>query len=687
MRDQGLRTLYLPSLSGLHSRIYQFKRLLSTLSPTLVDHFQNLGVELAYLSQWFLTIFATTCPLEILFRIYDVMLAESANEVIMCVALAVILRNEAKLLEMTELEDVVKLLLSNDLWEEYEGQADRLIEEVTTVQRVATREVLEKLHERFIAETEVEGAGKTVRSLGFGQSFQLKASKFLDGLWAPSTKSASLSPEAPQFEGSPGFLRRSASKQSLATLNSISGASGTDTLASTDSYTSTAPTEIEGGLERRKSNRTIHREDKRMHEQVEDLLLAMSEVQRQHADTIAELQNEQKAKEELESRLADLVKLLRKKDAVDAVTRQRRRTLPGRILHKRASSVKDVVDDKRGDLQRIVESVKDTSDGPLQDSLTQLSIVLDAEEEISKRLSDEDKAADDRVAAAEARAHALEAELTRAQRKHVRTRSQLHNQSMQSMHTKLQAFRLEQKAGRAKSSGGLRFPVVPRRLSGYRNWQQQQQQQAANTQQDSQSANPSRRSSLDLIGLPTIATGVDLTQTSGQRFSEPISRDNRPRAGTFSKRTSSLAAQAVLSTPAHQPPAEEALLVELVAAKTREATAILERDEMKQQLDRMRRLLDAQAAEAQAKLDSVEKMMAAQMEAHAAELRAARNNPTPGGIASLSSSRATTGGVEIGNRSPRQSPVGTPELVAPKSGGWFWGGRRTASTSTAALKG
>src|ERR1700744_1360456 len=117
MEHYDLRTSFLPSLSGLHMSIFQFSTLLKQHHPELSEHLTNLGVEPAYLSQWFLSCFAVNCPLSMLFRIYDVIFAEGANETVMRVALALMRRNETRLLSCTELEDVMQLLLSRGLWD------------------------------------------------------------------------------------------------------------------------------------------------------------------------------------------------------------------------------------------------------------------------------------------------------------------------------------------------------------------------------------------------------------------------------------------------------------------------------------------------------------------------------------------------------------------------------------------
>src|SRR5690554_6897658 len=70
MEHYDLRSCFQPDLAGLHVRIYQFQELLRHNFPILSAHLDDLRVDPAYVSQWFLSFFAVTCPLPMLFRIY-----------------------------------------------------------------------------------------------------------------------------------------------------------------------------------------------------------------------------------------------------------------------------------------------------------------------------------------------------------------------------------------------------------------------------------------------------------------------------------------------------------------------------------------------------------------------------------------------------------------------------------------
>jgi hypothetical protein len=382
MHNHGLRDSYSQSLTGLHSRIFQFQELLTPIAPKLVAHLKNLGVEFAYLSQWFMTIFATTCPLETLFRVYDVVLAEGADETIMRVALALILKNEQKLLAMAELEDVLQLLLSREMWEPYENDPDLLIEEVTTLfKQVVTREALSKLAKQFTKQAERGSGDKTVRALGFTSTYG-NAFKLFDFWSAP--KSGSLSPSV--------ALRRKASGQSLSTLNSMSG-SGADSLASTDSYASTAPTDIDNDFGRdsatpTKPHRSFISQDRNLHEQVEGLLIALSQVQREAAQTAADLQREKARRIRGQEIVGDLLELFRERTSVKTTQRrQRRTTLPSRIGLEKTKEELTALKRQSNFVRSVTQSIiagsgpgHDTDAG-LHSSLLKLCALFDDEED------------------------------------------------------------------------------------------------------------------------------------------------------------------------------------------------------------------------------------------------------------------------------------------------------------------
>ncbi|KOS18267.1 EVI5-like protein [Escovopsis weberi] len=267
MERYDLRSCFLPDLSGLHVRIYQFRELLRLNLPALWSHMEDLQVETAYVSQWFLSFFAVTCPLPMLFRIYDVIFAEGACETLMRVALSLMRKNEARLLSCTEMEDVMQLLLSRGLWDCYHYNADEFVHDFVSLSNVVTREKLSHLEQDY--RESLVATTNAVRT----SDITTAATRFLGRIWAPSSSSSGSPKTATLTPGRPlSMLRRSASKQSLAsTLNSIEASS------------------------------------------IEDLLTALSEMQRNHALLTHELQREREEREEDRKAVQALLDGLRKK--------------------------------------------------------------------------------------------------------------------------------------------------------------------------------------------------------------------------------------------------------------------------------------------------------------------------------------------------------------------------------------
>lgn len=305
-------------MSGLQLRMYQFQQLLSIHLPGLAVHLHNLGIQPTYAAQWFLSFFAVTCPLPMLLRIYDVIFAEGAPETIMRVALSIMARNEKKLMASSEFEDVMQMLLARGLWDAYGCNANDLVEDFVGLSGVVTRETLSDLEKKF---TETHSDNKDVKiSLAsptpVEKVIQQSATTFLGRLWGGSTPQThvTLSPPAPRPTSNSqptSILRRTPSKQSLSTVSSYDsvseGGSGTFSAATTMSRCSS----ILAADESRHSTRSIRKnKDGDLHAQIEDLLMALGALQREHAQKEDEIQALREAREndrELTRKLVDLL--------------------------------------------------------------------------------------------------------------------------------------------------------------------------------------------------------------------------------------------------------------------------------------------------------------------------------------------------------------------------------------------
>ncbi|KUI63805.1 hypothetical protein VM1G_10547 [Cytospora mali] len=337
MEDYDLRSSFTPDLCGLHVKIYQFRELLRLHLPALSGHMDDLQVDPAYVSQWFLSFFAVTCPLPMLFRIYDVIFAEGASETIMRVALSLMRKNQGRILACTEMEDVLQLLLSRGLWDCYHYNADEFVSDFVSLSSVVSRERLAALEQGYRESQLTNPPASTSANAARASEVTTAASRFLGRLWANSTtslkavspnnnssNSSSLTPGAASRPLS--MLRRSTSKQSLAsTLNSMEASSSSSTSSassvltdatsvSRDSATDECGAPVKLAIQ---GNST---DSKNLHTQIEDLLVALSDLQRQHALLADQLQKEREEREDDRKAVRSLLDGLKKKASSETVT-------------------------------------------------------------------------------------------------------------------------------------------------------------------------------------------------------------------------------------------------------------------------------------------------------------------------------------------------------------------------------
>ncbi|KAJ2996674.1 GTPase-activating protein, partial [Globomyces sp. JEL0801] len=88
MFDFNFRDLYTPKMIGLQLRNYQFDKLIEQQFPAVHRHLENQDIK----STMFMTLFAYRFPLELVYRILDVILAEGA-EAVLRFALALVSKN------------------------------------------------------------------------------------------------------------------------------------------------------------------------------------------------------------------------------------------------------------------------------------------------------------------------------------------------------------------------------------------------------------------------------------------------------------------------------------------------------------------------------------------------------------------------------------------------------------------
>lgn len=296
MEHYDLRSCYTPDLAGLHLRIYQFQQLLSKHLPELSAHLNKLNVEPLYVSQWFLSFFAVTCPLPMLLRIYDIILAEGATETLMRVALSLMQRNQKKLLAYTEFEDVMQFLLSRSLWDTYAQHADDMVTDFTSLTNLISREILQSFEMDF-KQSQLPVVPSPLKSA---------AASLLGRFWAGSSHQQSksnLSLKIPGDAVQVTTLRKTSSGNSFAstmtTIEMTTSDVSTASTALTDlSDLGRAKSEVISIASTDASAMNTSASDKGLHSQIEDLLTALGKLQHQQMELARELQREREEREE-----------------------------------------------------------------------------------------------------------------------------------------------------------------------------------------------------------------------------------------------------------------------------------------------------------------------------------------------------------------------------------------------------
>ena len=104
MNQYNLRDMFIADMPGLHLHLYQFERLLEDVEPALCYHLHKRGVVPSlYATQWFLTLFAYRFPLQLVLRVYDLILSEGLEGAILKFGIALMQKNAEKMMEMTDM--------------------------------------------------------------------------------------------------------------------------------------------------------------------------------------------------------------------------------------------------------------------------------------------------------------------------------------------------------------------------------------------------------------------------------------------------------------------------------------------------------------------------------------------------------------------------------------------------------
>ena len=117
MSQYGLRGHFTPQMETLHERMFQFNQLLALQLPQVHRHLHAQGVlPSMYASQWFMTLFAYRCPLDLVFRVFDLVFVEGP-QIMLNFALALMKKNQSTILSL-EFESLLDFF-SGQIFEVY----------------------------------------------------------------------------------------------------------------------------------------------------------------------------------------------------------------------------------------------------------------------------------------------------------------------------------------------------------------------------------------------------------------------------------------------------------------------------------------------------------------------------------------------------------------------------------------
>ncbi|KAI1314353.1 hypothetical protein EDD11_002254 [Mortierella claussenii] len=276
METYDMRTMFTLNMEGLQLRLYQFSALLSEHLPMLHAHLAFHSIHAAmYASQWFLSLFAYTYPLSLVLRIYDVVFSEGAPETIMRVAVAFLKKNEERLMQLQEFEDLLEVL-SSKLYDVYEENAGSVIKDAMALSSEISKDKLDALAMAYLAELEDQQK----------RAGEVTSKRFRDRFG--SSKASSTKSDEPSKASAAAAAVTAAASAATAALKPKLKRGGSR-LSIAASFGSSASLALNDNNEDEDSSETAsmrlsNAQDTMLLGQIQDLAKALSTLQRDHVE-------------------------------------------------------------------------------------------------------------------------------------------------------------------------------------------------------------------------------------------------------------------------------------------------------------------------------------------------------------------------------------------------------------------
>lgn len=266
-----MRTMFTLNMEGLHLRLHQFSVLLAQLCPELSAHLNEHSVHPAmYASQWFLTLFAYSFPIDLVLRIYDLVFAEGAIETITRVAVAVMQKNQDKLMQINDFEKLMMYLSSRRPYEEgFSSDPETVIGDAMALSNVITRSKVDSIAAQHRKELEQEKSrAQQVLAIRFDQS--AAAAVKANNNKSTKNKRESWFSWASASQNRAVVVEQPASPVMSPTSPTFAATTGRASTSSISSSTGAAGQQM-------------------LHQQIEDLVLALSQLQKEHSQLSEEM--------------------------------------------------------------------------------------------------------------------------------------------------------------------------------------------------------------------------------------------------------------------------------------------------------------------------------------------------------------------------------------------------------------
>ncbi|KAI9261446.1 rab-GTPase-TBC domain-containing protein [Phascolomyces articulosus] len=267
METYDMRTMFTLNMEGLHLRLHQYSTLLAQLCPELDKHLADHGIHPAmYASQWFLTLFAYSFPIDLVLRIYDLVFAEGAVETITRVAIAVMQKNQAQLMEIQDFEKLMLYLASRKLYDDAFASCDSVIDDAMALSSVITKAKVDSLAAQHQKEIEQE---------------KVRAQQVLAiRLQQPVSGTTHTTPKHKKRESWFSWKSNQSSQQPQQQQQQP---------LSPTSPTTPTTNMMMSMQQQQQPDRSMQL----LHQQIEDLLFALSQLQKEHSELSEEMMNVQ----------------------------------------------------------------------------------------------------------------------------------------------------------------------------------------------------------------------------------------------------------------------------------------------------------------------------------------------------------------------------------------------------------